>query len=264
MSTQAWSAAQSLASRDERPGFRPVLKSSSAELREHEIVTADGTLDSSWHRVLSVLADAPVVARVIGSEDRSSFHSDLVIFPGVGLVVTQRRLTRGQGADQQVVAAEDAVEVTLFEHHEIWPVLRRVIPDRDALRAPAAVDAVEDVITVSEHDRARVKAIVAARHGELLPTEEALSLMSDPDPRLRDMTRSTVGTSVLVMGRHPSGAAIAARQWSVTERGLYLSRTDDDTGDLVVAQVPPGHLAAEVQRVMDAMITFARTGEAQA
>lgn len=265
MTSDAWAVAQDLVSGAERQGFRPVRKRTHAELRSHGIIGDGEVLDPEWQRLLAALVRAPVALRVVASKGSATFHTEVAVLPDVALAVTRRGTSsRGTQGERAITGAEMAVEVVLFTHEEVWPVIRRVIPELPALRAEPDTSVVEDPLSVSAEDQARVTAIVKQRHGAPPSSREALELMRDPDPRLFDVLEADADVCLFGLSRRPAASLALMTQWSVGRQGLYVSRVDADEGSLVIAEVASGHLAAEVERVLARLITFARHGSAAA
>ncbi|WP_162786833.1 hypothetical protein [Janibacter anophelis] len=259
MTTDAWAVAQELAQGETQAGFRPVRKRTANELRAHGIISGDDVLDPEWQRLLSVLGRAPVVQRILASHRDVTLHTDVVVLPDIALAVTQRRTsTHDPAGPRAVTGVELAVEVVLFGHDEIWRVVRRVIPDIPALRADADPSVPEEPISVSDEDQARVAAITKMRHGARPSSREAIDLMRDPDPRLRDLLDAEAEVSVLGLARRPGRSHVDVQQWSVGRQGLYLSRTQESDDTALLMEVGPGHLGAEVERGLDRLIAFAR------
>lgn len=259
MTADAWAVAQDVAKGPSQQGFRPVLKRTAAELRAQGIIREDDVLDPDWQRLLCSLGTAPVVLRVLASHGEATFHTDVVVFPDMALAVTQRRTSvQGDDGGRAITGAEMAVEVVLFRHDEIWPVVRRVIPDLPDFRSAPDACVEEDAIVLSDENRARVAAITKQRHGSQPSIREALDLMRDPDPRVRDLIDADAEVAILGMARRPQGSLVSLRQWTAGRLGLYLSSVDEADGSSSLAEVEPGHLGAEVERGLERLISFAR------
>lgn len=258
MHTSAWRLAQELA--QGQAGFRPARAREMAELRRVRLVSADAHLDERWQHILSGMTTAPVALRIVAAQDDACFGTDVVLYESIGLAVTERGTTRVRhDGSREVATAEGAVDVVLFRHDELWPVVRRVLPPIDEMRAGPDRGAPVQTLPVTPEDQARVRAMMRQDPSRALPLDAALRLMRDPDPRFRDMLAATTSVAMLGLARS-TPRHVSFRQWQRGARGLYLTAADGEEG-VRAFQVGAGHLAADLSRTVAELLDRAGVGE---
>lgn len=247
MHTSAWRLAQQMSDPEYRRAFRTARAADLAELRQQGIVDGRHEIAPTWAPVLSELGSATVSMRVVARQGALVMHSDAVVLPGLAIVSSERRTARRRAdGSEEVRAAEGVVEVALGRPDELWSMVRRAIPPKDELRADPTTHVSVDRILISEEDQARVRAIVRQRRTDHIDPREAVSLMGAPDPRLRDMVDPSASVAVVGVARGPERRLVVSRQWSVASSRLYLTSMDEESTEVLMGEVSPGHLAAEL------------------
>lgn len=177
-------------------------------------IAEHGRLRPQWAQALSAATTAPVQVHVTAHQGAVAFTTGIVLLPGVGLACTQRSIATPDSPDDE--GHEPAVELVAFAPELIWPVVRRVLPPHDALRADPAP-------TPSSQ-----------RHTTTIGHNSWQTLLTQADARVELLvTAMSAGGQLLPIGAH---------QWLVTD-GLLRAAGPGTTS---VTTLDPGSVAHEL------------------
>lgn len=178
-------------------------------------VAEHGQLRPQWARALGAASSAPVQVQVTAHQGPVTFTTDIVVLPGVGLACTQRSVAARDSPHGE--GREPVVELVAFAPELVWPVVRRVLPPHEVLRADPAPTPSSRRDTATVEDSERWQALVARADARV----ELLVTARSADGRL-----------------HPVGA----HQWLVTDGQLRAV----GPGTTSVTTLEPGALAHEL------------------
>lgn len=196
-----------------------------AELEESGLAR-DGHLTPEWTRALAGADRAPVTITLAARHDRMVFDTDVALLPGLGLTVTQRSVV---GDEPSETLHEPVVELVAFSPDLVWPVVRRVLPPQEAVRADPRPTPPSQRRTIGADDAARE------------------SVLAGGDAQV----------SLLVSIHTPEGTApFGLHRWVLVDDDLYeVNGTDPE-----VVAVQPGAIAHELVYLVTGAYSAAATG----
>lgn len=217
-----------------------------AELARAELASGQ-TLRPEWSRALAASPGAPIQIRVVARDGEVSFETDLTLLPGLGLARTQRTHLARTADGYEPVGREPAVELVAFLPEQVWPAVRRVIPDREVLRAAARPTplsrqrhlVLDPAVAQQLPDR------VAADPFHRTPGAVLESLVHD-DELSAVLAGGDAEVAVVVVARTGEHdlAPVGSSRWTVVGDDLYSIRTTRDRIDVVAVEA--GDVAHEV------------------
>lgn len=217
-----------------------------AELARAELASGQ-TLRPEWSRALAASPGAPIQIRVVARDGEVSFETDLTLLPGLGLARTQRTHLARTADGYEPVGREPAVELVAFPPEQVWPAVRRVIPDREVLRAAARPTplsrqrhlVLDPAVAQQLPDR------VAADPFHRTPGAVLESLVHD-DELSAVLAGGDAEVAVVVVARTGEHdlAPVGSSRWTVVGDDLYSIRTTRDRIDVVAVEA--GDVAHEV------------------
>lgn len=229
-SAQAWNLAVALVQ-----GTAGEPDSGSAQTRaelERAGITSDGTLDSMWGAVIRQTITADTTFRVVSVFDGLAYLSDVSVGPDVATSLTRRLAVEPDGSGEFVATGADPqLEFVVASAGNVWPLIRRVLPPIDEVRA-------------------QPQQTPAARRVEHVIDEQTVALARQSldsatiDPKIRDafQARATIMIQHMTFSGNQSqpDIGIGMRAWLVGNEGLYSIERHDGTAGIY--EVAPGDI----------------------
>ncbi|WP_068262754.1 hypothetical protein [Janibacter limosus] len=218
-----------------------------AEL-ERAGLAAGRALLPAWSDALAASPAAPVQIKIVAREGEVSFESEISLLPGLGLCRTQRVALRTTPTAYEPVSREEAVELVAFPPEDLWLAVRRVLPPRDALRAPLHITPPSRQRDLKVTPEA-VEQLAQRLEGDPLGRTPAEILETAPelDPELRAVLAGGSAEVALLVGAvtGPDDVTpVGACRWTVVGEQLYSLRSTPDA--VAVVAVEDGDLAADL------------------
>lgn len=207
-----------------------------------------GQLLPAWADALAASPDAPVQIKIVAREGEVSFESEISLLPGLGLCRTQRVALRSTPTAYEPVTREEAVELVAFPPEDLWLAVRRVLPPRDALRAPQHITppSRERPLTVPSEV---VEQVAARVEGDSLGRTPAEILETAPeiDAELRAVLAGGPAEVALLVGAVTGTdgvTPVGTCRWTVIGDQLYALRSTPHS--VAVVAVEDGDVAADL------------------
>lgn len=227
-SPQAWNLAVALVQ-----GTAGESDGGSAEARaelERAGITSDGVLDSMWGAVIRQTITANATFRVVSVFNGLAYLCDVSVGQDVATSLTRRLAVEPDGSGEFVaMGADPQIEFVVASASHVWPLIRRVLPPIDEVRAEP-------------------QQTPAARRVEHVIDEQLIALARQSldsaaiDPKIRDAFRARATIMIqhtIFSGNHSQpDIGIGMRAWLVGDEGLYSIERHD--GTVGVYEVAPG------------------------
>ena len=209
-----------------------------AELEEVGIA-AGGQLTPQWENALAAAPNAPVQLRVVATLAATTFETDVVLPPGLGLATTQRAVER----DEDTVR-EPFVEMVAFPPEQVWQEVRRVLPPIDVVRADPRPTTPSGRRAVPVPDEVREHLARQSGEGNEVPGQLPSALLEGQDEWHRVVAGGDAQVGVTVAANLPGKGVVplGVHRWVVVGDALYAV----DVASGSVARVEAGAIAYEV------------------
>lgn len=229
----SWEAVMELAR-----GNQPLLSDDiSSQLRQHGLLTLTGELDSNWHLAIYEFFTAPITFDIAATWLDQGHTVTVALNENTTTSHTRRYRIERDHNTWHTTGVDPVTEFAVTSAGQSWPIISRVLPPRDALRAEPQ-QTPENEMEHHHLDPSLVQALVEAlKTGTTLP-----SLPHHLDDALN--TDCTVSITMMIRNSDLETIGVSHRTWTLGDEGLYHIRHDNNQA--TVTEVAPGDLGFTV------------------
>lgn len=251
----AWAAAAQTATTSSLSLLTPGDDAAWEEMQRSGVASGRGELDPHWREVIHQTMTAPVTFRVASTYRGLAYLADIAVGTHVTTSLTRRLRVEDDGSGFLTpTGADPQLEFAVAGPDQVWPLVRRVLPPLEELRASPRETRDADRV---EHplDADTLRAIRASL--------DAPGLAPAARDALNAHATVMMMTLVLPPGAPADAPGVAHRAWALGDEGLYvLDRRDDEA---CVTRVTPGDIGFTTlwlaQGAQDALAHAARAFE---